>query len=496
MIPLLTAAEMRAADAYAREKLGIDELRLMESAATAALGSLQKRFGLRLGETRGLIVAGPGNNGGDAYALARLLLEKHLKSLDVVVLLDPATPSCRHQFGRLKVQAIPWEKTAEKDYDWIVDGIFGVGLSRPIEGRVKEAVTRINEQRGKSFVLALDIPTGLDSDSGMPLPDAVIADETVTFGFHKRGLVTGLAANYVGIVSLAEIAIPRDIPVVKPSAFLVEKADVVLPERAKASHKGSFGHVFVVTGSSEKEGAAGLCALGALRAGAGLATLLGESSTLESLRSRLPLEIMTENLSDAALSKDTVFVVGPGLGTSDREWELVKKLLSSSNTLVLDADALTLLGAKKDEASALLQKRTGPVVVTPHPKEASRLLGSSVDAIQSDRFSSAKKIAKEFNAACVLKGKGSVLAFVSPLPLLVVDRGSALLAKGGSGDVLAGIIAGFLAQGLPMNQAVISAVYLHGRASEIAASEKGENFSTLASEITQYLGKAIAEVAP
>lgn len=501
MEPLLTSDQMHAADRYAVDELGIPELILMEHAALAVADSLEKRFGKSLPETRGLILAGPGNNGADALAVARLLHERGCSNLFVVILgagEKPLSPLATLQLGilgKLEVTtSAHLQREMVKECDWIVDGIFGVGLKKEVGDQFREAIEWINQYRNQKWVVSIDVPSGLDSDTGKVRGVAVAASETVTLGFLKRGLLTAEGADYVGEINLASIQIPRLLPF-HVDTFWYTKTDLArLPIRKKASHKGDYGHVWIFGGTQEKEGASILSSLGALKAGAGLVTILGDKKSLESIRSRALPEIMTAEYSKEMIQGPSkgVMVLGPGLGLD--KWEIVKSALSSSWPLVLDADALTLMAQNREESQRLCEKRKAiATVLTPHPKEAARLLNKSVEEIENDRFQSIKLIAEAFQCLVLLKGKGTLVRAPQG-PTLIVSQGDSGLAKGGSGDLLSGIIAAFLNQGLTHQQAVLLAVYLHGRASELLTQRTGTSRASLPSEIASELTTALGEL--
>lgn len=495
MEALLSASDSRKADHYTIHTLGIPETVLMEHAALAVVSAIENRFH-RLVGTKGLIVGGVGNNGGDAFAVARLA--SHWGAQVTVVALGEAekrTPSCALELSIVQKLQLPihpnFDGLSPEGFDWIVDGVFGTGLTRDLDGLWLSAIRWIN--LAHAHVVAVDIPSGLDADTGHPKPEAVQAHQTVALGFHKKGLVTGLAAEYVGRLRLATIQIPRHIPQVRADGFLYSRFDAALPPRSVVGHKGLYGHVYVVCGEQDKEGASGLVALAALKTGAGLATVVGEKLSLLRLQSRLPVDLMTVEYSDSFFSglKDGAVVVGPGLGKSALALTILKKAIESSLPLVVDADALSLLAAHPDLAKSLEDRKH--TVLTPHPKEAAVLLGTTVEAIQADRFKAVHELCEKYAVACLLKGKGTLIAVPQEVPT-VVTAGSSALSKAGTGDILAGVIATLLAQKLELRDALPLAAYLHGRASEIAADSQGTERSALASEIALHLTSAIREI--
>jgi NAD(P)H-hydrate epimerase len=502
MEPLLTSDQMRAVDRTAIEQIGIPDLVLVEHAALAVSGALKTRFGKALSITKGVVLAGPGNNGADALATVRLLHEQGCQDIFVVLIDERGSaqlsPLASTQLGILGKLGIPTGTKLTPEIlavsDWVIDGIFGTGLKRDLSGKSLDAVQMVNGFSGKKWILSIDIPSGLNSDTGKPMGDAVRANATVTLGFMKRGLVTAQGADFVGQVHLAPIQIPRLVPFPVDS-FLYTREDVSrLPFRKKSSHKGDFGHVWVMAGTDEKQGASILSSLGALKSGAGLVTLLGEKTSLEQIQPRLPAEVMTDSFSSEFFKEKPKgsLILGPGLGLA--RYDLVKNALGSQWPLVLDADALTLIGENEKECEELLRKRESiPTVMTPHPKEASRLLGCSTEEIELDRFAAIKKLSEKYRCLIVLKGKGTCIRGPKG-PTFIVTQGDSGLAKGGSGDLLSGILGSLLVQNLTLQQAVLLSVYLHGRASELLTQKTGTARASLPSEIAEELTTALKEL--
>lgn len=504
MEALLSASEMRAADHYAISTLGIPELVLMEHAALAVAKRLEHRFSALFPRTSGVVVAGPGNNGGDALAVVRLLHQRGLTNVAFFLISpDKLSQSASAQLSilqKLGLQPQPVEKLEAvlPHCDWVVDGIFGTGLTRNVEGSYRKAIHAINLVAERKWVTSIDLPSGLCADRGIALGASVKASETVTLGFFKRGLVTGEAADYTGRVWLAPIQIPRTVPGVSPSAFLFLSKDAEhLPPRRASGHKGNYGHVYVWAGEAGKQGAAAVTARGAMRAGAGLVTLVGKMGDIEGIRPRLAPEIMTRAWDEMLLQSDLkgiVGAVGPGMGTEADAARVLENLLKSSLPLVADADALNLLSLHAEKLRPLLRKRGAEqTVLTPHPKEAARLLGKEVSDIQSDRYSALKALVEQFGCWVVLKGKGTLIGGPNQ-PVIVTTAGDSGLSKGGTGDLLTGIASSLLAQGFPISQALPLAAFLHGRASEIVTQNFGHERSTLATDIAETLPMVFKEL--
>jgi hydroxyethylthiazole kinase-like uncharacterized protein yjeF len=487
MIPLLSREAVRALDADAVARLGVPSSILMENAGRGAFEEIARRYPERL--SRVLIVGGVGQNGGDGWVIARhLFLRGHRPRCLLVgerskvrgdaapnlqaieTLLGPVACISEGDLGELDA--------ALSEAGLIVDGMFGTGLDRPIQGLAASAVERIN--CADASRVALDIPSGIDANSGKVLGSAVRAELTLTFAAHKRGLHQHPGAAHAGDVVLVGIGVPAPGPtrisVDEPEYAAIEARDVreLLPLRAADTHKGRGGHVLVVAGSPGRTGAAVLSGYGAMRAGAGLVTLCPRAGARAALDAKV-LEIMTSDMPadlDAAVAhvveemraKHSA-VIGPGLGTDDAGSKLAERLaLELSAPCVLDADALTAFRGRAGD----LRKAAGPRVLTPHPAEAARMLGVSTEAVQADRYQSALRLAAESGAVVVLKGARTVIATpagrVRVCPLDVPALGVA-----GTGDVLTGISAALLAQ-LPAAEAALAAVYLHAAAGAHAAN--------------------------
>jgi len=505
MESLLTAAEMRAADEFTISQLEVPELILMEHAALGVAKRLEHRFHSLLSRTNGVIIAGVGNNGGDALAVARLLHHRGVVGISIF-LAGPAeklSVSASHQLRILEnlglaPKPLDTLETSLQHCDWVVDGVFGTGLSRPVDGATRKIIHTINSLTERKWVVSIDLPSGLCANTGTVLGAAVKASETVTLGFFKRGLVTGEAADYTGRVWLSPIQIPRSITGISPSAFLFLAKDAeALPPRRASGHKGNYGHVYVWAGEAGKQGAAAVTARGALRAGAGLVTLVGKMGDVEGIRPRLMPEIMTRAWDDSLLQSDlkgSVGAVGPGMGTEPEAARVLEALLKSSLPLVIDADALNLISLHPEKFVSLVKRRAPEqMVLTPHPKEAARLLGKEVAEVQADRYAALQAMIDKFGCWVVLKGKGTLLGGPGQ-STIAVTAGDSGLSKGGTGDLLTGIASSLLAQGLPIQKALPLAAYLHGRASELVTQSFGHERSTLATDIAETLPMVFKEL--
>ncbi len=325
-----------------------------------------------------------------------------------------------------------------------------------------------------------------------------MASETVTLGFIKQGLVTGPSADYVGQLTLEPIQIPRLIPF-EVDAFLYGLEDAQkLPQRRLASHKGTYGHVYVWASEEDKQGGCILASLGALRTGAGLVTVVGEKESLNSLRKRLPPEVMTEVVSEKLFkTKTAIWIQGPGMGLDKQQEKFFKyfeKALENNWKCILDADALNLIAKNQKRFISILKKaKSDQVILTPHPKEAGRLLGEEVIDIEKDRYKSIQKLTEKFGVTIVLKGKGTLVKLPSS-PCIVISSGDTGLSKGGTGDLLSGILGAFMAQGLTPEIGIPLGVYIHGKVSERVTQIFGHPRSTIVSDLVSQIPEVLKEL--
>jgi NAD(P)H-hydrate epimerase len=491
---------MREVDRTAIEELGIPSLVLMENAAIGVVEALCHAYG----EADSVaIFCGPGNNGGDGLAVARHLA---IRGFEVRIFLvtggRPMTGDAGVQLGicrraELPIleidsrEALPSAREAAAECDVVVDALFGTGLSRPLEGLFAETVQMINELG--TTVVAVDLPSGLSASLTRPIGPCIDADLTVTFAAPKVAHVFPPAADCVGEMVVTDLGIPPrlvdDLEEEGGDLHLLmgeELADL-LPDREPDSHKGDYGHALILAGSPGKAGAAILAARAAVRAGAGLVTVavpepilqtvdLGsiESMTLGLPAANLPgqsgqiAERAAEIVLDAAEGK-AVLALGPGLGQDPATVAAIRRIaLECPLPLVLDADGLNAFAGKAGD----LAGRRAETILTPHPGELGRLLGCSTAQIQEDRVAAARGAAEETGAIVVLKGHLTLVA--SGTAVFVNPTGNPGMATGGVGDVLTGLLAGLLAQGLDALDATLLAVYLHGLAGDLAAGRLRE----------------------
>jgi hydroxyethylthiazole kinase-like uncharacterized protein yjeF len=405
-----------------------------------------------------LIVAGPGNNGGDAFVVARLLKQDRRRPLVVFAgSADKLPPDARLAYERwLAAGGEVLTDIPARHFGLVVDGLFGIGLTRPVSGSHADLVARINEL--DSPVLALDVPSGLDSETGRVLGCAVRATRTATFIALKPGLLTLDGPDHCGEVSLHTLEIDcREADGVRLDRALLR--DQLRP-RARNTHKGSFGSVGIIGGAAGMAGAALLAGRAALQLGAGRVYV--------GMLERLPCDPCQPELmlraAEEVFALATVLAVGPGLGQSPAAAELLRRSIAAPLPLVVDADGLNLLAAHPVFANHAA-RRGADTILTPHPAEAARLLGTTVAEVQADRVAAALKLANRFRAGVVLKGCGSVVATADGR-WAINASGNAGLASAGSGDVLTGIVAALLAQGWPAAMALAGGVHLHGAAAD------------------------------
>lgn len=485
---------MRLLDEIAIKRYGIPGIVLMENAGRGAAEVILKKYPLL---NKVSIFAGKGNNGGDGFVIARHFRNK---GFDATVYLLAKESDVK---GDAKINLDIWKKMGgeicaiKKNIDikkyaskirhsqLIVDAIFGTGLSLNINGIYKNGIEFINSLNKK--VVSIDVPSGIDASTGKALGCCVKADMTITMALPKVGLIAYPGADYAGNLEVVDIGMPKNI--IDAADIKCETIDKdfikgVLKKRPKNSHKGTFGHVLVLAGSVGKTGAAAMTCLGAMRSGTGLVTL-GISESLNPIMEEKLTEVMTEPLPETksktlgavsfekikTIAKDKqAIAIGPGLTTTTDVKEVVLKIIQETRIpMVIDADAANVLKGNMD----MLKKAKAPIILTPHPGEMARLLGLSTKDVQADRINIASRFAIKNNVILVLKGARTVIA--EPSGRVYINMtGNAGMATAGTGDVLTGMVAGFIAQGyLPIDAARVG-VYMHGLAGDCIAKKIGE----------------------
>jgi len=501
---LVTAAEMQQMDRLAIESHGIPGLVLMESAGKGAARVLLAQFADHLKAGVG-IICGKGNNGGDGFVMARFLADHRIRvtvyllAKTSMVKGDAAANLNRLAPLNIPVIEVPDENAFSKaissldQHGLLVDAILGTGLSADVKGFFKTVIDYMNQRPTPIF--AVDVPSGLNSDTGQPCGACIRAQATATFALPKIGHFSYPGAEYTGKLEIIDIGIPEAVvQSVKPKQQLLtaEQIRQRLRPRSADTHKGRTGHLLVVAGSVGKTGAAALAAGSAMRCGAGLVTL-SIAESLHSLAETLVLEVMTAPLTesrcgvlgDAAvddikklISGKACVAIGPGIGQAPETRRLIQKIITQIEIpMVIDADGLNNLTGQ----TQLLKNLKAPAVLTPHPGEMARLIDASPAEVQHNRLKCARDFATNFKVHVVLKGAATVIAHPDG-KAYINTTGNSGMASGGMGDVLTGVLAGFITQGFSPEEAAHAAVYLHGAAADTLAKTIGP-FGYLAGEV-------------
>jgi ADP-dependent NAD(P)H-hydrate dehydratase / NAD(P)H-hydrate epimerase len=490
---LYTAKQIIALDAAAIAS-GIPGIQLMKRAGSAAYELLLQRFP----EPELITVyTGAGKNGGDGYVLAALAAQRR-KSVQIIQLCAPeklvAEAQQAYEFARQEaVVMTPFAQASTPTAGVIVDALLGIGLNGHVSAPFAAAIDHIN-QSGLP-VLAIDIPSGLNADSGAAQGALVKATLTITYIGIKRGLLTGRGPAVCGELVLADLDISAAIfAQAAPLCERLQLHDLVnlLPPRAADAHKGDFGHVMVIGGDTGYGGAAIMAAEAAARAGAGLVSIATRPEHVSAILARRP-EIMACGVVsgqelEPLLSRPSVLVVGPGLGRSPWSEQMLQQAFKSGLPMVLDADALNILAAGRVVPDTATRANW---LLTPHPGEAARLLGVTINDISADRFGSVERLQKKLGGAVILKGAGSLVAGESGR-MGVVTQGNPGMATGGMGDVLSGIAGALIAQGLSVENAARLSAVLHATAADLAADEMGQR-GLLAMDIIPYVCQLLAD---
>ena len=481
---IVTCREMKALDSYTIEKMGVPSCVLMERAALKVVEEMERELADRRQRERILCVCGSGNNGGDGVAIARIL-QLHGYQTSLYLVGNPAhrTEEMQRQLQIAEAYHVPVVNNLQTaEYTTIVDAIFGVGLSRPVEGAYRELIAALNQMH--AWKVAVDIPSGVNGDTGAELGIAFRADLTVTFAFRKAGLCLYPGRKFAGKVVVADAGIYEN-AAMEAHLWQTERADIQsLPGREPDGNKGTFGKILIVGGSPGMCGAAYLSASGAFASGAGMIRIFTSEDNRIPLQTMLPEAIVDcSDNCEGAFAWSDVFVIGPGIGTSEEAAKKVKWFLEASyreqKPVVLDADGLNLLATNPEWRSYL----TDQVILTPHIGEMSRLTGKTVREIQEDRVAAARELAAETGTICVLKDACTVTAAPDGHAWISLE-GNPGMATAGSGDVLSGVLAGVQAMTQHADPAKAAGtadtgrkaalgVLLHGMAGDLAADEKG-----------------------
>jgi NAD(P)H-hydrate epimerase len=511
---VLNAAQMREADRRTIDEIGISSLVLMENAGRQAVAAMEAVYGDLLERQVG-VLCGRGSNGGDGFVVARTLLQR---GVDVSVFLIGRVADVRGDarvnleiLGRLGLTVVEvadsqaWELhfSEVSDCTLIVDAIFGTGLNAPVSGFIESVVTDVNASGIP--VVAIDLPSGLSADSPEPIGPSIEAELTVTLAAPKLSLVLPPAEMQAGDIVIADIGIPNDVleAVDGRRVDLATRASMreLISPRTADSHKGDYGRVLVVAGSRGKTGAAYLAAVGALRSGAGLVTV-ATPATCQAIVAAMGPEYMTEALAETDEGLDPegvdrvidmardVIAIGPGLGQGRSTREFIRRIVDRAGMpMVIDADGLN---AFVDDTDRLSGREGRDVIITPHPGEMARLVGMTTEEVQGSRLEIARNFAVGHHVFVVLKGHRTIIATPDD-KIFINPTGNPGMATGGTGDVLTGMIAAWLAQLLDAEAACRLAVYLHGLAGDLAEADEGEVAMTSA-DVAGHLGDAYLEL--
>ena len=507
----VSAADMREGEGRAIRQRPVLDREMMDRAGRGlarVVADIARR--LDRSNTTVRLLAGPGNNGGDIFAAALHLLDMGLEP-EVWLTCPPAQlkGAARTTFEQmLNHEIFCLEMTTTANWDLaanevqppeiLVDGLLGTGVRGAPKGVLRAAIDYLNRQSRTSLVVSADIPSGMNADTGAAAGAVVQADFTVTMGFPKVGMATPVAAENLGALIAVPIGLPAEyadaIPDAMPGLQWISAEDVrrILPRRRRDSHKGSFGRTLLLGGSAQYPGAIALAAEGAVRSGAGLVQVAASPAAMAAILARTP-EVIAGNMldPDVALDGANALLAGPGLGRDPETRRLVARLLRETpGPLVLDADAIAVLDGKPE----VVQNCSRPVILTPHPGELAQLLGIETARVQQERLAAVREAAERTGAIVIIKGAGTLVAQTGQ-PTWLNLTGNPGMACGGSGDVLAGLLAGLLAQKIPPNEAACAAVWLHGTAGDIAALKKTQAAMS-AGDIAGALPEAFQEIAP
>lgn len=493
----VNAAQMKAADQYTIQKLEVPSLELMEHAAQACVQVLEDE---KVDLSHVCVVCGSGNNGGDGFAIARIL-QNNRYSVETFCVGNPEhyTEETQEQMYRLQECGgkITYGMPQEDSYSVIIDAVFGVGLIRKVEGRYRQVIEQMNRMRGTKF--AVDIPSGLSATTGCILGCAFKADYTVTFQLKKIGLELSQGRTMAGKVIVPDIGISTDSICEDQEIVRTAGKDIyrkMLPDRPEDSNKGTYGRLLVIAGSKGMAGAAYLNAHAAYMTGAGLVRIYTSSDNREILQTLLPEAVITtyeeynkEELLSLLTWADGV-CIGSGLGMSRLSEKILKTVIEYVKVpCLIDADGLNLLAENKNYLNQMAERR---FVITPHMKEMSRLTGTPVEELKADRIQILKDFISRYRITCVLKDSRTLIASEEK-GIRMNLTGNSAMAKAGSGDVLAGVISGWMVQGKEAEDAAELGTYIHGLSGDLAKFEKGV-YSVMARDLIEYISKALMKL--
>ena len=517
---LLTASEMKAIEKEAIESYGIPSIVLMEHAGKSLAEKCFKILDENCRFKKVVVFSGKGNNGGDGFVCARHLINKGIE-VKVILMSDSQELKGNAKinfdilqkmnveiFSALSEDSLHMIKLHLTDADIIIDAIYGTGFKGKAAGIVGKTIEMLSDCDGR--IISVDLPSGIEADTGRINGPCVKADYTLTFGLPKIGLYLEPGSSNSGQIEIVDISLPRELldsENLKKNLITAIWCKNKLPQRKSIGHKGNYGHVFIVGGSTGMTGAVALSCEGALHTGAGLVTAgipqsinnILEMKLTEAMTKPLPEtinEVISQKAADSILKftkNSSVLAFGPGISTASSVKELLKKILPSVETpVVIDADGLNVLAEIINEDKDFLKSISVPVVLTPHPGEMARLTKLSIEEIQNDRLKYAVKYAAEWGVILVLKGAKTLVA--NPDGKVYLNTtGNPGMATGGSGDVLTGVVSSLIAQGIEPLDSTALGVYLHGRAGDMAAVDKGMHGMT-AKTIIEWLPETLIDL--
>lgn len=496
----VSSEEMKKYDAVTISHYGIPSLVLMERAALAVTEEIEKRT--KRGQ-RVLVLSGCGNNGGDGIAVGRILMQ-HGYLVDFVLLGN--REGCSEETGRQiaiieKYGCLLQGKLEDKEYDIIVDALFGIGLSRAVEGSYAQAIEKVNNM--SAFICSVDIPSGIDSDTGRVMNKAVKADITVTFAFEKLGHIFYPGCEYAGEVICRDIGITKEsFGKRQPAVYSYGNScrsslEELMPARTGNGNKGTFGKVLVIAGSRNMCGAGELCVKSCYRIGAGMVKLVTAEANREIIQRTVPEALLSTYTEEQGTLPEGFMadvqwadgmIIGPGMGTGKTARLMLEYVLKQSGKpIVIDADGLNIL-ARDQELKKYMEGIRGSrqIILTPHAAEFARISGCTIRAVKENPLKKVKELADLLGCVLVCKDARTLVAAYNGEQIFMNTTGNDALATAGSGDVLAGIIGGLLMQGMTAREAACTGVYIHGILGERAAAESGK-YAVMAGDLTEQL---------
>jgi NAD(P)H-hydrate epimerase len=483
---LYQATQIRSIELMAKDELGLSEDELMDRAGSSAFSTLCHLYP----EVRSIAVfCGSGNNAGDGYVLARLVQEK---GYSVIVnqykTIENLPPTARHAALQALAAGVPCQcidDPIDSEVELIVDALLGIGIKGQVQGPLAIAINQIND--AKLPVLSLDVPSGLDADSGQVMGVSVIASHTVTFIGYKLGLMTLDGPDHCGEIICHNLQLEKGLATIEPAAYLLDDNlnKILLPRRLKNSHKGRFGHVLIIGGGYGMPGSVFMAANAALRVGAGIVTIATRPEYANQVLPSLP-EAMIYGIDEAQelstlIDKATVCIIGPGLGVDEWAKVLFASALASQLPMIIDASALGLLAQNPQHDDNW--------ILTPHPGEAASLLNCTTAEIQNDRYQAVIRLQDLYGGNIILKGVGTLVA-TDDSEIYLCNAGNPGMASAGMGDALSGVIAGLVAQGLLLADAAKLGPWLHAKAGDAAAAKQGER-GLVATDLMPYLQRLV-----